>query len=750
MNSFHNNNECDEWSSGVLFDHRKYRKQQQHRQQRIRRYSYTNNATHKTINRIGVLVVAVCVFGIAAYMKTSTTKAHHLHLHDTNSEFNAHSLVLERWASKDILEADPNNDTCIGSAYRLPNGTNWTTISCDHYHDFKHDECLFITCATDCEPDGGFIDYMRFPYCVMKSGGGGVVVFVLWIIFLFIALGLAAEEFFCPALSVISDTLKLSDNVAGVTFLAFGNGAPDIFSVYSSIMQGDGNSGTALALGELYGAGMFVTTVVVGTIGCFVEFRLTRRPFIRDVVCYLVAALWAFVVIFDGDITLGESIGFVGVYVGYVLVVVIGRRIYQAQKAKRGLVPEETPKHLEEEMTTSPRASRAMAIYEDDDELIDDVGTGMHINNSPRTLGNKTIAEALGTSEDLALSTAQAIMRSESLMATKKEKDERGKPPKMDDIYEDDDDIDNNETQELIKNAEEYLDADEPVVGRTAMLEAKKEPLSEFLEAIFPIDMEEFRETQWYWKIYAIMQAPILLFMTITIPVVDLDVHDRNWKQYLQALQCFTAPVFAVAGAGFGGVLLGGVYPLLALVGAVGIVFAFALLGATEAKRPPERHNAFAFLGFFVSVVWIYCVANEIVNVLQVIGRIMHISDAILGLTVLAWGNSIGDFVSNLTVARQGYPQMAFGACFGGPALNMLLGVGLSCTAACLSKKNPYPVEQVTNLKVSGGFLLFSLVSSLTIVPINNFIVKRRYGLFMIMIYVAFVGTSLYVEIKGL
>jgi sodium/potassium/calcium exchanger 6 len=35
------------------------------------------------------------------------------------------------------------------------------------------------------------------------------------------------------------------------------------------------------------------------------------------------------------------------------------------------------------------------------------------------------------------------------------------------------------------------------------------------------------------------------------------------------------------------------------------------------------------------------------------------ISDAILGLTVLAWGNSIGDFVSNMTVAKQGGPCVA-------------------------------------------------------------------------------------------
>lgn len=60
-------------------------------------------------------------------------------------------------------------------------------------------------------------------------------------------------------------------------------------------------------------------------------------------------------------------------------------------------------------------------------------------------------------------------------------------------------------------------------------------------------------------------------------------------------------------------------------------------------------------------------------------GILMGISNAILGLTVLAWGNSIGDFVSNLTVAKQGFPRMAVGAAYGGPALNILIGIGLSC-----------------------------------------------------------------------
>ena len=42
----------------------------------------------------------------------------------------------------------------------------------------------------------------------------------------------------------------------------------------------------------LAGAGMFVTTVVVGSVGFFVPFTVTRRPFMRDVIAYFIATSW--------------------------------------------------------------------------------------------------------------------------------------------------------------------------------------------------------------------------------------------------------------------------------------------------------------------------------------------------------------------------------------------------------------------------------------------------------------------------
>ncbi|CAG8791459.1 30900_t:CDS:2, partial [Gigaspora margarita] len=68
----------------------------------------------------------------------------------------------------------------------------------------------------------------------------------------------AASDFFCPNLSTIAFKLKLSESVAGVTFLAFGNGSPDLFSTFSAMTHESG----PLAIGELIGAANFITSVV--------------------------------------------------------------------------------------------------------------------------------------------------------------------------------------------------------------------------------------------------------------------------------------------------------------------------------------------------------------------------------------------------------------------------------------------------------------------------------------------------------
>jgi sodium/potassium/calcium exchanger 6 len=68
-----------------------------------------------------------------------------------------------------------------------------------------------------------------------------------------------------------------------------------------------------------------------------------------------------------------------------------------------------------------------------------------------------------------------------------------------------------------------------------------------------------------------------------------------------------------------------------------------------------------------MAIFWIYALANEVVGVLQMVGVVSGLSHEVLGLTLLAWSNSLGDLVADIAVARRGFPKMGISAAFGGP-----------------------------------------------------------------------------------
>ena len=47
--------------------------------------------------------------------------------------------------------------------------------------------------------------------------------------------------------------------------------------------------------------------------------------------------------------------------------------------------------------------------------------------------------------------------------------------------------------------------------------------------------------------------------------------------------------------------------------------------------------------------------------------QVLNLSEEIIGLSVVAWGNSVVDLVANTIISKNGFPGMAFSACFGSP-----------------------------------------------------------------------------------
>ena len=58
------------------------------------------------------------------------------------------------------------------------------------------------------------------------------------------------------------------------------------------------------------------------------------------------------------------------------------------------------------------------------------------------------------------------------------------------------------------------------------------------------------------------------------------------------------------------------------------------------------------------------------------ISHIGGVSPSLMGATVSAWGNSVGDLVADVAMARDGYPSIALAGCFASPLFQMLGGAG--------------------------------------------------------------------------
>lgn len=200
---------------------------------------------------------------------------------------------------------------------------------CDDVHRAE-DQCAFVKeyCAGD-EP--GLLSYLGFYYCALpRAKPVAFALLTLWLGLLFSTIGIAASDFFSVNLSTIAGVLGMPESLAGVTFLAFGNGSPDVFSTFAAM----GSNSGSMAVGELVGAAGFITAVVAGSMALVREFKVSRKTFVRDIIFFILAVSFTMIFLLDGRMHLWECGSMIGFYVFYVCFVVAWHW-FSARRARR-------------------------------------------------------------------------------------------------------------------------------------------------------------------------------------------------------------------------------------------------------------------------------------------------------------------------------------------------------------------------------------------------------------------------------
>ncbi|KAJ8763118.1 hypothetical protein K2173_025503 [Erythroxylum novogranatense] len=503
--------------------------------------------------------------------------------------------------------------------------------------DYKA-KCLFLQSHNSCLSEG-YIDYLHIFYCNFgRFTFLGYFSLFLWLLVLFYMLGNTASEYFCSSLDNLSSLLKLSPTIAGVTLLSLGNGAPDVFaSIVSFTDSGTGEIG----FNTVIGGASFVTCIVVGVLSILVhkkQIKVHKRAFVRDI-CFFLLVLASFIfILFQGEINLWGAIGFVSMYIVYVILVYMSH---------------------------------------------------IHWENGSR---KDTERHALSCcANDLSLPILSSM-----------EKGEVGF-----------------EEQVALEGS------NEKEMKQGCLFQRLSTPCSMLLY---------------------ILQMPLYLPRRLTIPVVC----EKRWSKPIGVVSATLAPL-----------LLSGLWILedqnanssaklvVSGIGSfLGIAFGVFAYVTTEKSSPPKK-CLFPWLatGFVMSMTWSYITAQELVALLVSLGYIFGISPSILGLTVLAWGNSLGDLITDLTMAMNGGPegaQVAISGCYAGPIFNILFGLGMSMVGASwcvypssvVIPRDPYLLETI-------GFLAGGLIWALVVLPWRKMKIDRFLGAGLLALYLMAVSLRL-------
>ncbi|XP_068443287.1 sodium/potassium/calcium exchanger 2-like isoform X2 [Clinocottus analis] len=146
---------------------------------------------------------------------------------------------------------------------------------------------------------------------------GAVVLHMFGMIYMFIALAIVCDEFFVPALTVITEKLTISDDVAGATFMAAGGSAPELFTSIIGVFISHSNVG----IGTIVGSAVFNILFVIGMCAIFSKeiLNLTWWPLFRDVSFYILDLIMLIIFFLDNIITMWESITLLSAYAAYVI-----------------------------------------------------------------------------------------------------------------------------------------------------------------------------------------------------------------------------------------------------------------------------------------------------------------------------------------------------------------------------------------------------------------------------------------------
>ncbi|XP_058442359.1 sodium/potassium/calcium exchanger 2 isoform X1 [Marmota monax] len=468
-------------------------------------------------------------------------------------------------------------------------------------------------------------DYPRDIFSLEDRRKGAIILHVIGMIYMFIALAIVCDEFFVPSLTVITEKLGISDDVAGATFMAAGGSAPELFTSLIGVFIAHSNVG----IGTIVGSAVFNILFVIGMCALFSReiLNLTWWPLFRDVSFYIVDLIMLIIFFLDNFIMWWESLLLLTAYFGYVVFMKFNVQVetWVKQMINRNKVVK----------VTAPEAQAKSSTARDKDEPALPAKPRLQRGGSSASLHNSLMRNSIF---QLMIHTLDPLAEELGSYGKLKYYDTmteegrfREKASILHKIAKKKCQVDENERQNGAANHVEKIE-----LPNSTSTEVEMTPSSDASE---PVQNGNLSHS---------VEAAEAQQTTETAEEDDDQPLSLAWPSETRKQVTFLI-VFPI------------VFPLW--------------ITLPDVRKPSSRK--FFPITFFGSITWIAAFSYLMVWWAHQVGETIGISEEIMGLTILAAGTSIPDLITSVIVARKGLGDMAVSSSVGSNIFDITVGLPL-------------------------------------------------------------------------
>jgi len=580
-----------------------------------------------------------------------------------------------------------------------------------------------------------------------ESAGGFVVFYIMGVLYMFIALAIVCDEYFVPALEVISEKWELSNDIAGATLMAAGGSAPELFtSLTGTFKRSD------VGFGTIVGSAVFNVMFVIGVcaVASVKVLNLTWWPLARDCTYYAITLFILSRFMSDTEIYWHEAFILLALYAGYVLLMYYNARIYK-------FILERILKY--DEIT----AKLALAEGDSDEDVHLLKPTGFRAGLYKFITGKGSLTDTAGTAivTQIAGDVKETFNRIDTNHNGTLEVNELGDllkevagggpgakvNPEDVKVVMAEIDTDKNGEVSLEEFTQWYLSSEERIKndikiaferydstkdGTLTATEVKK-ALKELNNSA--VDDDEVEAA--------------CLRMTKGRPDAIITFQDFQSFYMGSALSKRRASVMVEQAEAAAGVDLsmpteGGIIPKLNW--AVCLPLMVAMLAIPDVRVTGKEN--YCFIAFFISICYIGVFSYFMVDWAATVGETFKIPEIVMGLTILAAGTSVPDLLSSVIVAKQGHGDMAVSSSIGSNIFDILVGLPLpwllfTIYQSGVEKMNVPVMVKADSLEVSLFILIGMLLIVVGSIAFSNWRLTKAMGYFYFVMYFIYVGQEL-------